>query len=202
MRVHDFVDPGLGKAIPFGVYDLTANNGWVSVGLDHDTPEFAVETVRRWWKRLGQKAHPGATELLITADAGGSNSYRSRAWKVFLQQLATETGLTISVCHFPPGTSKWNKIEHRMFSHITVNWRAKPLLSHEVVVNLIGATTTGTGLRIEAELDRGTYATGQKVTDDELSKVRVTPSPFHGEWNYKISPSDHAKRSDNFRSGP
>jgi len=190
--VHDFITQGIGKAIPYGVYDVTANDGWVSVGIDHDTPEFATATVGRWWKKLGVQAYAGAKELLITADGGGSNSSRSRCWKAGLQRLATKTGMNITVCHFPPGTSKWNKIEHRMFSHITMNWRGQPLLSHEVVVNLIGGTTTRKGLQIKAELDRSTYATGLKVTDAEMDKLRITPAEFHGEWNYTIRPQDDA----------
>jgi hypothetical protein len=188
VRVHDFMDKELGKAIPYGVYDVAANQGWVSVGVDHDTAEFAVETVRRWWKQMGSRAHPEAKELLIMADGGGSNSSRSRLWKVALQQLATETGLTVSVCHFPPGTSKWNKIEHRMFCHITENWRGRPLKSREVIVNLIGSTRTSTGLTIQAELDRNPYPTKKQVSDEELAQVHLQRDEFHGEWNYTISP--------------
>lgn len=183
---HDFPDPKLGKANPYGVYDQNANVGWVSVGTDHDTSEFAVESIRRWWNNMGRKRYPDATELLITADGGGSNGYRVRLWKVALQRFATETGLRISVCHFPPGTSKWNKIEHRMFSHISMNWRGRPLISHEVIVNLIGSTTTQNGLTISAELDTNLYPKGIRISDDELKTVNLTKSLFHGEWNYTI----------------
>jgi Rhodopirellula transposase DDE domain len=192
VRVHDFVDPDLGKAIPYGVYDVGANSGWVSVGTDHDTPAFAVASVQRWWEQMGHPTYPKATELLITADGGGSNGSRARRWKVELQRLADETGLRITVCHLPPGTSKWNKIEHRMFSHITENWRGRPLVSHEVVVQLIGHTTTRTGLSIRAEVDTRVYPTGVKVTDAELAAVRLAPAEFHGEWNYSIIPRPEA----------
>jgi DDE family transposase len=185
---HDFPDPHLGKAIPYGVYDMTTNHGWVSVGLDHDTAQFATATLRRWWQAMGSQMYPQAETLLVTADSGGSNSRRSRLWKVALQAVADEIGLPISVCHFPPGTSKWNKIEHRMFCHITENWRGRPLRSLEVIVNLIGNTTTTTGLQIRAELDTHTYPTGLKVSDKELAAVQLTKAPFHGEWNYTISP--------------
>jgi transposase len=188
VRVHDFMDKELGKAIPYGVYDLTTNSGWVSVGVDHDTASFAVETVRRWWQQMGKPLYPQAQELLIVADSGGSNSARSRLWKIELQQLANETGLRIAVSHLPPGTSKWNKIEHRMFSYITLNWRGRPLLSHEVIVSLIGSTTTQTGLRIRAEMDANHYPTGQKVSDAELAVVQLQREAFHGEWNYVILP--------------
>ncbi len=189
VRVYDFVDKQLGKGIPYGVYDPTANVGWVSVGSDHDTAEFAVETLRRWWYNMGAPMYGGATELLITADGGGSNGRRNRLWKVALQELASEIGLRISVCHFPPGTSKWNKIEHRMFSHISMNWRCKPLTSHEVIVNLIAHTTTQTGLMIRAELDSRQYPTGIKVSDQEFENVRLHKADFHGEWNYTILPT-------------
>ena len=189
VRAYDFVDQELGKGIPYGVYDQTANVGWVSVGSDHDTAAFAVETLRRWWHNMGAPMYSGATELLITADGGGSNGSRSRLWKVALQRLADEVGLRISVCHFPPGTSKWNKIEHRMFSHISMNWRGKPLTSHEVIVHLIANTTTQTGLTIRAELDGRQYPTGIKVTDQELEKVQLQQAEFHGEWNYTILPT-------------
>ena len=189
VRVYDFVDKALGKANPYGVYDTTANVGWVSVGTDHDTAEFAVETLRRWWEKMGGSRYPAATELLVTADGGGSNGSRVRLWKVALQRLADQTGLRISVCHFPPGTSKWNKIEHRMFRHISMNWRGKPLFSHEVVVNLIAGTTTRTGLKIEAELDTNAYPKGIQVTDEELEKIKIQRADFHGEWNYTILPS-------------
>ena len=188
VRVYDFVDKTLGKANPYGVYDTTANVGWVSVGVDHDTAEFAVETLRRWWEKMGRSQYPAAAELLVTADGGGSNGARVRLWKVALQRLADQTGLRISVCHFPPGTSKWNKIEHRMFSYISLNWRGKPLISHEVIVNLIAGTTTRTGLRIQAELDTNVYPKGIQVTDKELEKVQIQKADFHGEWNYTILP--------------
>ena len=188
VRVHDFPDEELGKAIPYGVYDVTGNQGWVSVGTDHDTAEFATETIRRWWRQMGSQTYPEAGELLIMADGGGSNSSRTRLWKVALQGLVDETGMAISVCHFPPGTSKWNKIEHRMFCHITANWRGRPLVSHEVIVNLIGNTTTKTGLRIQAGLDRQSYATGIKITDEVLAEVNIRKEEFHGEWNYRILP--------------
>ena len=188
VRVDDFVDKTLGKANPYGVYDPVANVGWVSVGVDHDTAEFAVETLRRWWEKIGQLRYPSATELMVTADGGGSNGSRVRMWKVALQRLADETGLRITVCHFPPGTSKWNKIEHRMFSHISMNWRGKPLISHEVIVNLIASTTTQTGLKIEAELDTNVYPKGLRVTDEELGKINMQKADFHGEWNYTILP--------------
>jgi transposase len=188
VRTHDFIDRELGKVNPYGVYDPTLNAGWVSVGTDHDTAEFAVESIRRWWLKMGERAYPTATQLLITADGGGSNGYRVRLWKVALQRFADEIGLLLQVCHFPPGTSKWNKIEHRMFSYISLNWRGKPLISHEVIVNLIGSTTNRKGLHIRAELDTATYPTGRKVTDEELGKVNLTPATFHGEWNYTIAP--------------
>lgn len=188
VRVHDFRDKELGIAIPYGVYDMTLNEGWVSVGIDHDTAQFATQTLRRWWQNMGSRVYPKARELLVTADAGGSNGSRSRLWKVALQELADEIGLRICVCHFPPGTSKWNKIEHRMFCHITENWRGKPLVSRAVIVNLIGNTKTRTGLRIKAELDTNSYETGIKVTDEELAAVQIKKDSFHGEWNYTISP--------------
>jgi len=187
VRTHDFLDRELGKAIPYGVYDLTANEGWVSVGIDHDTARFATATLKRWWRRMGSRLYPDAKELLVTADSGGSNSSRSRLWKVALQELANHIRLKISVCHFPPGTSKWNKIEHRMFCHITENWRGKPLLSHEVIVNLIGHTTTRAGLRIKAQLDPNAYEAGIHVTDDELDAVQIKKHRFQGAWNYTIS---------------
>ena len=190
VRVHDFIDRDLGKAIPYGVYDLTANAGWVSVGVDHDTAAFAVETLRRWWRQMGRRAHPDARRLLVTADGGGSNGSRSRLWKPELQNLADELGLRVSVCHFPPGTSKWNKIEHRMFCHVTQNWRGRPLVSHEVVVNLIGATTTKAGLSIRSELDEGLYPTGIKVPDEQMDALAIKRDAFHGEWNYTLSPRD------------
>lgn len=188
VRVHDFLIPGLGRVSPYGVYDIGRNEGWVSVGTDHDTASFAVEGIRRWWRSMGQPLYPDATRLLITADAGGSNGYRLRLWKLELQKLADETGLEIAVCHFPPGTSKWNKIEHRLFSAISQNWRAKPLVSHEVVVNLIGATTTRTGLRVRSELDTNKYPTGRTVSDQELEAIYLRKDSFHGEWNYSLLP--------------
>lgn len=188
VRVHDFPDKELGKVIPYGVYDPSANVGWVSVGVDHDTAEFAVETLRRWWRKMGSQRYGSATELLITADGGGSNSSRCRLWKLCLQDLADDLGLSIGVCHFPPGTSKWNKIEHRMFSHISLNWRGRPLTSHDVVVNLIASTSTRKGLKIQAELDTGSYPTGIKVSDQQIRKIQMTQASFHGEWNYTIGP--------------
>jgi transposase len=188
VRVHDFIDPELGRATPYGIYDLGRNSGWVSVGMDHDTAEFAVETIRRWWRTMGRPAYPEATRLLITADAGGSNGSRLRLWKVELQRLADETGLRIVVCHFPPGTSKWNKIEHRLFSYITQNWRGKPLRSFQAIVNLIAATTTTTGLKVHAELNTEAYQSGIKVSDEELALVKIRRDKFHGDWNYEIQP--------------
>ena len=184
--VHDFPDPQMGKVIPYGVFDLSENEGWVSVGIDHDTAQFAAQAIGRWWKKMGVKRYPGAKELLITADGGGSNGSRCRLWKVALQELALRVQMPIHVCHFPPGTSKWNKIEHRMFCHITQNWRGRPLVSHEVIINLIANTTTKTGLRIRAELDRGAYPTGIKVTDAQLSSLNLRISEFHGDWNYAL----------------
>ena len=188
VRVHDFLDRELGKAIPYGVYDLANNEGWVSVGIDHDTAEFAVNAIRRWWTRMGRHRFPRARTLLITADGGGSNGPRSRLWKWALQRLADDFDLTLSVCHFPPGTSKWNKIEHRLFSFITQNWRGKPLVSHQAIVNLIAATTTRTGLRVKAALDTHRYQTALQVTDDVFARLRITPHAFHGDWNYTIAP--------------
>ncbi len=191
--IHDFMDKDLGKAIPYGVYDVSEDQGWVSVGIDHDTARFAAEAIRRWWRKLGVKGYPQAYELLITADGGGSNGSRNRLWKVALQDLANALGLTLYVCHFPPGTSKWNKIEHRMFCHITQNWRGRPLISHEVVINLIAATKTQKGLTIQAELDAGCYPTGIKVSDEELAMVNLKPDEFHGDWNYCITPTRKKK---------
>jgi len=188
VNVHDFPDPELGKAIPYGVFDLTANAGWVSVGTDHDTAQFAVQSLSNGWRQMGREAYPEARELLVMADGGGSNGARLRLWKMALQRLADETGLRITVCHFPPGTSKWNKIEHRMFCHITRNWRGRPLVSHEVIVNLIGSTTTATGLTIRAELDQSLYPTGIRVTNEEMTTVRIQKADFHGDWNYTILP--------------
>ena len=193
VRVHDFIDPELGKVAPYGVYDLTANAGWVNVGIDHDTAEFAVESIRRWWREMGEATYPHAARLMITADCGGSNGHRVRLWRRELQKLADELALAIQVCHFPPGTSKWNKIEHRMFCHITANWRGRPLISRQVVVNLIGSTTTREGLRIKAGIDENTYAKGIKVTDEELATLAIVRDEFHGEWNYRLSPrNQHA----------
>jgi hypothetical protein len=190
VRTHDFPDEQQGKAIPYGVYDLTANAGWVSVGTDHDTAAFAVESIRRWWNAAGQAAYPGARRLLITADAGGSNGYRTRAWKAELAAFARQAGLAVTVCHFPPGTSKWNRIEHRLFSHITMNWRGRPLTSHEVVVNTIAATTTRAGLTVRAELDPGTYDTGVKVSDEQMACLPLDRHAWHGDWNYTLRPED------------
>ncbi len=189
VRMHDFPDPKMNKAIPYGVYDLTRNEGWVSVGIDHDTARFATASIKRWWKKMGKKRYPQAKALLITADCGGSNSSRTRLWKVALQELADDLGLRLTVCHFPPGTSKWNKIEHRMFCHITRNWRGRPLTSYAVIVQLIGKTTTQTGLQIRAELDPHTYKTKETVTPEQLQRVRLKPAAFHGEWNYTIVPT-------------
>jgi transposase len=188
VRVHDFIIRELGRVSPYGVYDVAQNEAWVSVGTDHDTAAFAVESIRRWWWSMGYSLYPKATRLLITADAGGSNGYRLRLWKLELQKLADETGLEIAVCHFPPGTSKWNKIEHRLFSAITQNWRGKPLVSHEVVVNLIAATTTTTGLKVKSELDTNQYPAGRIVSDDELSTIHIRRDAFHGDWNYSLLP--------------
>ena len=188
VKVYDFVDPDLGRAIPYGVYDLATNSGWVSVGVDHDTSSFAVETIRCWWSSMGYERYPGAERLLITADGGGSNGVRRRLWKVELQKLADEMGIPISVSHFPPGTSKWNKIEHRLFSFITQNWRGKPLVSHEVIVNLIASTTTERGLTVQAKLDQAKYPTGRKVSDREIAEIDLRTDNFHGEWNYTIYP--------------
>jgi hypothetical protein len=189
VNVHDFIDPKLSRAVPYGVYDITNNVGWVSVGTDHDTASFAVNAIRRWWRTMGKKRHPNATRLMISADGGGSNGYRVRLWKVELQQLADKLKLSITVCHLPPGTSKWNKIEHRLFSFITVNWRGKPLRSYRTIVQLIAATTTDTGLKVRAELDENKYPKGVKVSDAQLDTVNLSRHSFHGDWNYTISPS-------------
>jgi transposase len=186
VAMHDFPDPGAGKAIPYGIYDLAADSGWVNVGTDHDTAAFAVESIRRWWNGAGRGAYPGATRLLITADAGGSNGYRTRAWKAELAALAAETGLAITVCHFPPGTSKWNRVEHRLFCHITMNWRGRPLSSHAVIVQSIAATTTTTGLTVHAELDSGQYPTGVTVSDAHMAGLPITSHDWHGDWNYTL----------------
>jgi transposase len=191
--VHDFPDPALPKAVPYGIYDLAANTGWVTVGSDGDTAAFAVATLRRWWTQVGQAAYPDAKRLLINADAGGSNGYRVRLWKLELAQLSTETGLAITVCHSPPGTSKWNKIEHRLFSAITSNWRGRPLTSHQVIVELIGATTTRTGLTVHAEADTNNYPRGVKISDAQMAEIapQLKPDKFHGEWNYRCDMGSH-----------
>ena len=190
VQVHDFPDPKVKKAIPYGVYDLTRNEGWVSVGIDHDTARFAAASIKRWWRKMGRRRYPRAKELLITADGGGSNSSRTRLWKVALQDLADALGLRLKICLFPPGTSKWNKIEHRMFCHITRNWRGRPLTSYAAIVQLIGNTTTTKGLQIRAELDDHTYPVKEKVTPEQMANVRLTPAEFHGEWNYTITPHE------------
>jgi hypothetical protein len=188
VKVHDFVDKELGKAIPYGIYDIASNTGWVSVGVDHDTAEFAVNAVRSWYASMGRERYPEANRLMITADGGGSNGSRVKLWKLKLQELADETGLTISVCHYPPGTSKWNKIEHRLFSPISQNWRGKPLTSRVAIVELIAATTTATGLKVRCELDENAYAKGVKVSKAQMTKLNITPAEFHPEWNYTIAP--------------
>lgn len=189
VNVHDFIDDELGRATPYGVYDVAENEAWVSVGLSHDTGEFAVQSIRTWWNEMGRARYPDATSLVITADGGGSNGYRLRLWKLELQRLVDELRFPIIVCHLPPGTSKWNKIEHRLFSFITQNWRGKPLVTHQVIVNLIAATTTKAGLTVRARLDKGIYAKGRRVSDKELALVNLEPNAFHGEWNYTIHPS-------------
>lgn len=188
VRVYDFIDDAKGKAIPYGIYDLTSNTGWVNVGVDHDTPEFAVASIAQWWRNMGKRSYPEATELLITADGGGSNAARSRLWKLELQGLADRSGLSISVSHFPPGTSKWNKIEHRLFCHLTENWRGRPLVDHETIVQLIGSVRTRGGLTVKAKLDTRAYPTGIKVPDSEMDRLLITPETFHGEWNYTVHP--------------
>jgi transposase len=188
VNVYDFIDKELGKVNPYGVYDLYANEGWVNVGIDHDTASFAVESIRRWWNMMGCKTYPKAKKLMITADCGGSNGYRVRLWKIELQKLADEIGLEISVCHFPPGTSKWNKIEHRLFSYITLNWRGKPLTSYEVIVNLIAATTTSKGLKVKCMLDKNEYPKGIKIKKEEVEELGIIRDEFHGEWNYTFKP--------------
>jgi hypothetical protein len=188
VRVHDFLDKERGKAIPYGVYDVTHNQGWVSVGIDHDTAYFAAASIRRWWEEMGVRRFPRAEELLITADGGGSNSHRSRLWKLALQELADDIGLKLRMCHFPPGTSKWNKVEHSLFCFITNNWRGQPLLSHQVIVNLISSTTTDKGLIVKAAVDETNYETGIKVTDQQMATLSLRPAKFHGDWNYTITP--------------
>lgn len=188
--MHDFLIPELGRDVPYGVYDLAADTGWVSVGIDHDTASFAVETIRRWWHAMGEERYPGANRLMITADNGGSHGSRLRLWKLELQQMADETGLTIAVSHFPPGTSKWNKIEHRLFSFISKNWRGQPLTSLEVIVSLIAGTTTKKGLKVQAEVDDRKYPAGAKVSDADMAEISLLRDDFHGEWNYEIRPRD------------
>ena len=188
MRVHDFVIPELGRAVPYGIYDIAGNTGWVSVGIDHDTAAFATNAIRSWWQSMGRERYPMAKSLLITADGGGSNGSRVRLWKLELQKLADELDIPISVCHLPPGTSKWNKIEHRLFSFISQNWRGKPLISHAVIVKLIAATRTKAGLKVRARLDPNSYSEGRKVSQVELENVRLRPDSFHGDWNYTILP--------------
>ena len=191
VKVHDFLDPEKGKAIPYGVYDLGRNLGWVSVGVDHDTAAFAVATIRRWWRELGRKHYPHAKSLLITADSGGSNGSRLRLWKWELQKLAQQTGLAISVCHLPPGTSKWNKIEHRLFSFISQNWRGQPLLSHATIVSLIAATKTKAGLKVRCVLDTHKYPKNLRPTEEQMTTINLKPAKFHGDWNYTILPREN-----------
>jgi transposase len=193
VRVHDFIDKDLGRATPYGIYDIGRNSGWVSGGVDHDTAEFAVQSIRRWWRSMGQQSYPRAKRLLITADCGGSNGSRLRLWKWELQRLADETGLRLAVCHLPPGTSKWNKIAHRLFSFITQNWRGKPLISLQAIVSLIAATATATGLRVHSELDTASYESGVKVSDQEIAQMKLRRDKFHGDWNYEI----HPRKPDN-----
>ena len=188
VEIHDFASPEFPKVIPYGVYDIGKNMGWVNVGTDHDTASFAVASIRRWWFGMGREIYPRAADLLICADCGGSNGYRVRLWKIELQNLASETGLRVTICHFPPGTSKWNKVEHRLFSHISMNWRGRPLVSHEVIVKLIGETTTSVGLEVKAQLDKRKYPTKVKITDEEMKRVKMRAHNFHGEWNYSINP--------------
>lgn len=188
VEVYDFASPESPKVIPYGIYDIGKNMGWINVGTDHDTASFALASIRRWWFGMGREVYPNAKDLLICADCGGSNGYRIRLWKIELQRFASETGLKITTCHFPPGTSKWNKIEHRLFSHISMNWRGRPLISHEVIVKLIGETTTRTGLEVKAQLDKRKYPVKVKITDEEMKMVNLKPHKFHGEWNYSINP--------------
>jgi hypothetical protein len=195
VRVHDFLIKELGRAVPYGIYDLAANAGWVSVGMNHDTSAFAVHTIRRWWQDIGCRRYPGAKRLTITCDGGGSNGSRVRLWKLELQKLANELGIEITVHHLPPGTSKWNKIEHRLFSFITMNWRAKPLVSYQVIIDLISATTTETGLKVVCELDDNVYPKGVVVSNEELAAINIVRADFHGEWNYTIKPSDRSNRA-------
>jgi hypothetical protein len=195
VRVHDFLIKGLGRVVPYGIYDLAADVGWVSVGIDHDTAAFAVQTIRRWWQEVGRVRYPKAKRLVITADGGGSNGFRLRLWKRELQRLANEIGIDIVVSHFPPGTSKWNKIEHRLFSFISQNWRARPLVSYRVIVNLIAATTTSSGLSVHCELDSRRYPKGIVVNDKEMAAISIKPAKFHGDWNYTISPNNRSDRA-------
>jgi hypothetical protein len=195
VRVHDFLLKELGRAVPYGIYDLAANAGWVSVGMDNDTAEFSVQTIRRWWYEIGRVRYPDAKYLVITADGGGSNGCRVRLWKRELQRFANEVGVDIKVHHLPPGTSKWNKIEHRLFSFISQNWRAVPLVSYRVIVDLISATTTETGLKVHCELDTNTYPKGIAVSDEEMDAINITRAEFHGEWNYTIRPDNRADRA-------
>ena len=189
VKDHDFMDKESGKVAPYGIYDITQNNGMVNVGTDSDTAAFAVESIRRWWYSMGQSIYPNASQLLITCDGGGSNGSRNRLWKREIQKLSSELNIEIAVCHYPPGTSKWNKIEHRMFSYISKHWRGIPLISHEVVVNLIAGTTTKTGFNVQCVLDNNTYQTGIKVSDEELAEVNISKNDFHGEWNYSVFPN-------------
>ena len=193
VKDHDFPDPEMPKAVPYGVYDITENQGWVSVGISADTAEFAVNSIRNWWHRMGRAAYPQARELLITVDAGGSNGHRNRLWKKLITEFALEEGLKITVCHFPPGTSKWNKIEHRMFSQITMNWRGRPLESYETIVSLIGSTTTSKGLKVGSALDESVYQKGIKVSDQELADLPIHPHLYHGDWNYTVGHSEDLK---------
>ena len=195
VKIHDFVDPATPKAIPYGVYDVAKNEGWVNVGVDHDTASFAVGSIRRWWDAMGAEAYPAAQQVLICADSGGSNGYRVRLWKVELQAFVDATDLSVTVCHLPPGTSKWNKIEHRLFSHISMNWRGRPLVSHEVIVKLIGATMTKTGLKVKAKLDKRKYPLKVKVSDEAMRALNITPHDFHGDWNYTIRPRSNKSNS-------
>jgi transposase len=192
--VHDFPDPEVPKAAPYGVYDIGANEGWMEVGSDHDTAQFAVNAIKRWWQTMGIERYPRATRLMVTADAGGSNGYRNKLWKVELAKLAAETGLAITVCHYPPGTSKWNKVEHRLFSFISINWRGRPLTSYRTIVELAATTTTRTGLKVQAEWDDGVYQKGIKITDKALAALPITRSEWHGEWNYTLAPTDEERR--------
>jgi hypothetical protein len=200
VRVHDFLIKELGRAVPYGIYDLAANAGWVSVGMDYDTAEFAVQTIRRWWYEIGRIRYPDAKHLVITADGGGSNGSRVRLWKRELHRLASEIGINIKVHHLPPGTSKWNKIEHRLFSFISQNWRAQPLVSYRVIVDLISATTTDAGLKVQCELDTNVYPKGITLSDDEMDAINITRAEFHGEWNYTIRPGNPA--AADYRAGP